>query len=491
MVSKSLQEKDSQPLRLLSVIVPVYNEVFTLHQLLGRVLAVDLPKEVILVDDGSTDGSREILSAIERGTLTFPEPEGRKTVFRVIYHDVNQGKGASLRTGFAHASGDLAIVQDADLEYDPQDYFRLAEPILSGDADVVYGSRFLGTRRRALFFWHSVGNKILTLVSNIFSNLNLTDMETGYKMFKTEIIKSLPIQSNRFGFEPEITAKIAKLRCRVYEVPVSYNGRSYAEGKKIGWKDGVAAIFTILRFWLVDDLYDKTAGLRTLRIMEGAGDYNEWLFEQCRPYIGKRVLEMGSGVGNITKFLVDRERVIATDIIPFYLEELKRMFHGMPNVAVEKLDLTDGDTAERIRKQYRPNAVLSMNVLEHIENDRLALKNVNRLLEKGGRFALLVPAHQALYSDMDKNLGHFRRYDKRSLNVLLEEAGFRVESSRYLNFLGALGWFVNGQLLRRKLIPSRQVRAFDFLVKTLAIEKFISPPLGLSVLAVAHKEKDV
>ncbi len=222
----------------LSIVIPVYNEKATLMKLLRRVEEVDYEKEIILVDDASTDGSRDILKN---------EVEGRNGVV-VHYHDRNRGKGAALRTGFSKVSGDIVIVQDADLEYDPQDYPVLIGPILDGRADVVFGSRFLGGPHRVLFFWHYVGNLFLTMLSNIMTNINLSDMETCYKVFKSEVLKDIKLTCNRFGFEPEFTAKIARQRFRIYEVPISYSGRDYSEGKKIGWKDGVAAIWFILKF---------------------------------------------------------------------------------------------------------------------------------------------------------------------------------------------------------------------------------------------------
>ncbi|MEE9119728.1 MAG: glycosyltransferase family 2 protein [Syntrophobacteria bacterium] len=226
----------------ISVVIPVYNEVSTIREIVVRVQAVDLDKEIIIVDDGSTDGTRELLQEI---TLSQDN-------VRVLYHDRNQGKGAALRTGFEGATGDIVIIQDADLEYDPREYPVLLEPILDGRADVVYGSRFLGGPHRVLFFWHYLGNKFLTLLSNALTNLNLTDMETCYKVFKREILNDIQLKSNRFGFEPEFTAKIAKRGFRIYETSISYSGRTYAEGKKIGWKDGVKAIFAILWFRFFD-----------------------------------------------------------------------------------------------------------------------------------------------------------------------------------------------------------------------------------------------
>ena len=226
----------------LSVVIPVYNEKSTIREIIRRVQAVDvgMEREIVVVDDGSTDGTRDVLPELASGEV------------RIFLHEKNRGKGRALQTGFANALGDIVLIQDADLEYDPRDYLTLLTPILEGRADVVYGSRFLGGPHRVLFFWHSVGNRLLTTFSNMVSNLNLTDMETCYKVFRSEVLRQIRLRSERFGFEPEITIKMAKLKCRVYEVPVSYSGRDYAEGKKIGWKDGVAAIFHIVRFRFFD-----------------------------------------------------------------------------------------------------------------------------------------------------------------------------------------------------------------------------------------------
>jgi glycosyltransferase involved in cell wall biosynthesis len=226
----------------LSVVIPVYNEVKTIKEIVSRVQAVDLEKEIIIVDDGSSDGTRELLQEI---TLSHEN-------IRVVYHDRNQGKGAALRTGFEVTTGDIVIIQDADLEYDPREYPVLLEPILDGRADIVYGSRFLGGPHRVLFFWHYLGNKFLTLLSNALTNLNLTDMETCYKVFRREVLNDIQLKSNRFGFEPEFTAKIAKKGFRIYETSISYSGRTYAEGKKIDWKDGVKAIVAIIWFRFFD-----------------------------------------------------------------------------------------------------------------------------------------------------------------------------------------------------------------------------------------------
>lgn len=229
---------DHQKIRL-SIVIPCYNEINTIEEIVRRVQSsVNFNKEIIIIDDKSTDGTRDIL-----------REKIESLVDKVLYHDKNRGKGAALRTGIKAATGDIVIIQDADLEYDPREIPKVLQPILDGRADVVYGSRFMGGEpHRVVFFWHMVGNKILTTLSNMFTNLNLTDMETCYKAFRREIIQSIEIEEDRFGFEPEITAKIAKMKCRIYEVGISYSGRTYEEGKKIGWKDGISAIMCIIKY---------------------------------------------------------------------------------------------------------------------------------------------------------------------------------------------------------------------------------------------------
>jgi glycosyltransferase involved in cell wall biosynthesis len=229
----------------LSILMPVYNERATIGTIIPRVFAVEVAgsKQLVIVDDGSTDGTREWLQQLAA--------EGRPDI-SVVLHDRNQGKGAAIRTGLAHVTGDVVLIQDADLEYDPSDYPKLIEPILRGQADVVYGNRFHGGVHRDLYFWHSLGNQALTFLSNLLTNLNLSDMEVGYKVFRAEVLKCITLRSNRFGFEPEVTAKVAKLGCRIYEVPIAYHGRTYAEGKKITWRDGLAALWCLARYRFFD-----------------------------------------------------------------------------------------------------------------------------------------------------------------------------------------------------------------------------------------------
>ena len=230
--------------------MPVYNEVHTLAEILRRLARADFPKEIVIVDDCSTDGSRDFLRKLDKEGLSIVEVSRSSITqsVQVIFQPVNQGKGAAIRAGFKAASGDIVIIQDADLEYDPNDIPRVIQPILDGEADVVFGSRFTGTPRRVLYYWHTVFNSLLTAASNISTGLNLTDMETCYKAFRREVLENIRVEEDRFGVEPELTAKVAKRRYRIYEVPISYHGRTYEEGKKIGWKDAVRAVYAIVKY---------------------------------------------------------------------------------------------------------------------------------------------------------------------------------------------------------------------------------------------------
>ncbi|HEV8570799.1 MAG TPA: glycosyltransferase [Actinoplanes sp.] len=457
----------------LSVVIPAYNERATIREVLRRVQATPHDKEILVVDDGSSDGTREILAGV-----TDPN-------VRVLLHERNQGKGAALRTGFAAATGDFLIVQDADLEYDPRDYEKLLEPLLAGDADVVYGSRFAGYPRRVLFFWHTVANQFLTLLSNMTTNMNLTDMETGYKAFRIDVVRRLVVESERFGVEPEITAKIAKLGCRVYEVPISYHGRTYAEGKKIGWRDAVQAVGAIVRYGLLPGRASSHAGYDTLSTMDGLQNYTAWLWKQVAPYVGDRVFEAGCGTGTMTRYLAGREYVLGLDIDEHYVQMMRGGYAGRPNVRIEHADLAAPEWS--FLDGHRFDTVVCTNVLEHLPDDRSVMARFHDVLQPGGRVVLVVPAKIQLYGTIDRALGHYRRYERTSLERLLRRTGFEVEELRYLNLTGALGWLLNGRLLRREVVPSGQAALYDRAFPLLSLADRLNPPFGLSVLAVGRK----
>ena len=471
----------------LSVIVPVFNERATIWEILTRVARRPEVDQLVIIDDCSSDGTGEVLRESEsRGWPELASAVGRKLPEIILLaHDVNQGKGAALRTGFAVADRDVFLTQDADLEYDPDDYPQILRPLYDGRADVVYGSRFAGYPRRVLFFWHALGNKMLTTLSNMLCDLNLTDMETGYKAMRKELVQAMVLRSNRFGIEPEMTAKLARLRARIYEVPISYSGRSYSEGKKIGWKDAVSAVWTMFRCALTDDRESSDPLHATLHRMAALDRYNSFLFDQIRSSVGRVVLEVGSGTGTMTQLLRDRDEVVATDIDPRYIQLLERRFLNNENVESCIYDLSKPAPEEVSRRTY--DTILCLNVLEHVEDDHGALVRLRELLRPDGKLILLVPAHGALYGDMDEAIGHYRRYEKAALVELLSSAGFETDDVFHVNALSTLGWFLNGKILKRQAVPGMQARIADRLVPLFRLERKLKLPFGLSVISVARR----
>ena len=484
MDSSTLPERPANRL-MLSVIMPVYNERATIREILRRVLERPEVDELVIVDDCSKDGTGEILAdEAQAGWPSLHAALGRPLPsIRLERHTVNQGKGSALRTGFGIATGDIFLTQDADLEYDPADYPKLLDPIVDGRADAVYGSRFAGYPRRVLLFWHSLGNKLLTLLSNMFCNLNLTDMETGYKAIRREMALAMVLRSRRFGIEPEITAKLARMRARIYEVPISYSGRSYSEGKKIGWKDAISAVWTIVRCALTDDRESNDPLYTTLRRMSALDRYNAFLFELIRRDVGQRVLEVGAGTGTMTTFLRDRDQVIATDVDAQYLRLLSRRFENASNVEVTAFDLGAEVPPDVASRRY--DTIICLNVLEHVADDETALRHLRDLLEPGGKLVLLVPAHRALYGTMDAAVGHHRRYAGEEVARLLTRVGFHAERQTFVNAASIPAWLLNGRVLKRRGVPGLQARQANLLVPVFRFEQRLRLPFGLSVIAVA------
>lgn len=467
----------------ISILIPVYNERFTLREIIRRVYAqAEILHEVVVVDDGSTDGSRGQLKDLTARYGTHRVP------LRVFYKDANEGKGAAIAYGAAKITGDVIIIQDADLEYSPKDYPALLAPILDGGADVVYGSRFTSASRNALLFWHMVANRVLTLMCNVLSNLNLTDVWTGYKVFRADVLCQLPLRSHGFGFEPEVTIKVSKLGCRISEVPISYAGRTYAEGKKIGVKDAVTGTLAMLRAWLSNDLGPLAVGEQTLRVMSRAQNYNLFLYDQIKPFLGRELVEVGAGVGNISRMLLDRDRVVLTDESQNYVDQLQRTYRDWEYVSAKRLDLVAPQTDDATAALWGSfDTAVSFQVIEHIEDDVTALKNTLRLLKPGGRLVLMVPAHQALFGDMDQALGHFRRYEESDLREKLVRAGFEIETFKFLNPIAVPGWWLNGRIFKQRIIPVFQLWLFDklnFLTRWLA---GFNLRFGLVIFTVARR----
>jgi glycosyltransferase involved in cell wall biosynthesis len=465
----------------ISILIPTYNERYTVRSLVKKVseasLLNDYNREIIIVDDNSTDGTWEILKSMSNEISSI----------RLFRQEKNCGKGAAIQRAILEATGDIAIFQDADLEYDPNEYIDLLEPILSGHADVVYGSRFAaGRARRVLFFRHAIGNRIITFLSNLLTDLNLTDIETCYKVFRMELLKSIPIRSKRFGIEPEITAKIAKRGFRIYEVPISYYGRTYREGKKITWKDGISALFVILKYWLIDDIY-KISDAKILHTLSGTHRFNKWLAEEISPYVGNSVLEIGAGLGNITIELLPRDLYVCSDIEPLHLYSLQNLFCRRPNVKVKELDISAD--ISHCGPQEKFDTVICLNVLEHIENHEKALSNMNKLLTPGGRMILLVPNSPSLFSSIDIAVGHIRRYRKKDIKSLVKKAGFKFEQIREFNRVSVPGWIWNGKFRKRKTFPRLQLKMFDSLVWLWKLIDSYLPWRGESIIIVAKKDE--
>jgi SAM-dependent methyltransferase len=471
----------------LSVVMPCFNEERTVGQVVRAVLASPWVAEVIAVDDCSTDGTRALLEGVADPRL------------RVLAQPSNQGKGAALRRGFVAARSPYVIVQDADLEYDPGEYGLLLRPVLEDKADVVYGSRFhAGRPHRVLYFWHSVGNRVLTTFSNAMTNLNLSDVATCYKLFRREVLESLVIEEDRFGFEAEITAKVSRAGWRIYEVGISYAGRTYSEGKKASWSAGVRSLYCVLRYARgggpatpgrgrpeISVTFEEadTELADTLANLEGAANYADWIMALAEPHLGEHVLEVGAGHGSMTERLAARGRVTATELsercVPLLEERYRHydhvtVFHGdvLANTALGPFD-----------------SVVLVNVLEHIENDEKALRSLMRLLRPGGTVVLYVPALEGLYSDFDRRIGHHRRYRRAQLASVMLRAGLEPVDLRYVNTVGALAWWLMARKLRRSPTAGWAVELYDKAVVPVLrrLESGRRPPVGQSIFAVGRR----
>ena len=464
----------------LSVLMPLYNERWTLATIIRRVLAVplDLELELIVVDDGSSDGSWEELQRVAGG-----DPR-----IRVFRHDRNRGKGAAIRTAIGQMTGDVAVVQDADLEYDPNDYLRLLTPIRDGRAEAVFGSRFSGETHRVLYFWHSVGNKLLTMLANMVNDVNLTDMETCYKMVRADVLRQLRLQSNTFTLEPEITCRLAQWGARIYEVPISYSGRTYLEGKKIKAVDGFKVFGELFRCRWLDPQFTHHRGLYVLKSIARARKFNRWLLAECGPWLGDRILEAGAGIGSLSALLLSRSRLVLLDRDPTFIGRLQDQFGQRGNVRVLQADLTRPEDAA-LWKDERIDTVLCSGVLERLGPDEEVLRRFHDALEPGGHCLVVVPAEMSLYNALDRAQGHQRRYGAAELREKMERAGFEVVFSRSVGKLASLAWWLWGRVLRRRRVSPRQIVWADRLFPLTRLLDYCLPVAGETLIMVGRRRE--
>jgi SAM-dependent methyltransferase len=408
-----------------------------------------------------------------------------------LRHERNGGKGQAVRTALARVECAITVVHDADLEYNPQDLIRIVRVFVEEKADAVFGSRFSGSEaRRVLMFRHEIGNRLLTLLTNLVTNLNLTDMETCYKAVRTDLLRSIPLASTDFRIEPELTIKLAKRGARIFEVPISYAGRTYQEGKKINWRDGVGALAAIVRFGISDNLFNADEhGSHTLNRLSRAPRFSAWMGDVVRPHCGQRVLEIGSGTGNLTRELIPRELYFASDINPLYLDSLKGLTHDRPYLHVTLTDVTKVESFPQVPGGF--DTVVCLNVIEHVDDDRGALENIRRVLAADGRAVILVPHGPQIHGTLDEVLGHRRRYTLESLQQLAEQAGFTVRETILFNRTGWPAWWLNGKILKRRSFGLGQIVALNTLTPVFRRidERLPFPPLSLIAILEPRKQE--
>jgi glycosyltransferase involved in cell wall biosynthesis len=467
----------------LTVIVPVFNEQHLVEASLSRLHVLgDSPLlkqvQVIVVDNGSTDQTPAVLQRFQACLdQDFGAAKFRWNFLRI---ERNRGRGDAVRKGIDIADCDLVVAHDADLEYYPADLLKMVKLFLEEEADAVFGSRFRGGGefRRLLYLRHSLVNWFLTFLGSMITNLDLSDIETGYKMVRRELLQSIPIDHDDFRTEPELAIKLAKRDARIFEVPIRYSGRTRQEGKKIGLRDGILTLGCMARNWLSDDVYKEDAfGSHVLTRLRRAPRFSRWMADMLRPHVGQRVLELGAGIGNLTVELIPRNSYWASDRNPLYLHNLRRLAPTQPYLHVCLINAEDSNSFPK--EQF--DTVICRYTIEHAEDDLLAMRNVFNAVSNDGNVLVLVPHNPSFYGTLDKVVGHLRRYTLAELTDLGNRAGLRMKLAIAFNRAGSPAWWWDGKVVRHRNIRLWQVKLFNFLVPVIRlIDSWLPfPPLTL------------
>ncbi len=464
----------------LSIIVPCRNQRYTIRGTLQNILGVAIPHglrlEVIVVDDGSTDGTSAEIQQLHKnhpGIIT-------------LAHETTKGFGACIKTALARVTGDVCIVQDAALAYDPSEYHRLLDPIIDGLADVVIGSRTLPCQHRRLIPYHRARrlNKISRFVSRL-ANREITDILSPFCAYRALILKSIPIRCSGAEVSIELAMKAIKRGFRIYEAPVSFRGWSYEGDATMTLRQLWRGRFTALGFYLVDDIYENQYGHDILHRLSATHRFNQWMADTIRPWVGDKVLEIGAGMGNLSMKLLPRETYVVSDIDPLHLDYLRQVLASNMRVQVEVADLEKPEDFDALENTF--DTVVCLNVVEHVNNDEMALQNIRRALVPGGRACILVPQIPAIYGTLDKVLGHFRRYTRAELTEKLTRAGFEVEHAFSFNRPAVPAWWLNGRIFRATNFGRIQLKMYDSLVWLFRIIDRMLPWPGVSIIAIARK----
>ncbi|MDR1960192.1 MAG: glycosyltransferase family 2 protein [Planctomycetaceae bacterium] len=468
---------------VLSILIPVYNEQSYLARIVERVMAASVPgnlqKEIIIVNDASKDQTSLVIQELCRKyheISAFEQP-------------VNMGKGAAIRRAIQEMTGQFAIIQDADLEYDPNDYQTVLKPLVEGLTDVVYGSRF-ATRemRRIVHYHHKLGNLFLTHLSNWMTGLDLTDMETCYKAFRSELVKSIPLRSNRFGIEPELTAKLAKRGAVFYEVPISYHGRNYNDGKKIGWKDGISAIWTIFKYRLIDDCYDEQNSKNVLQKLNHVQNKLKQIGKIISAYCGTQIIEMGSGEGLISRYLPQRKKLTLTASNSADLRILENQFEGNQTTDVQKLDPYSETEVESIAEKRKYDTVVLYNIPNNKEERKKFFFRIKKLLQPGGKVLLVLPQYRILSCYLEKESQDDIRYSQKEVKTFLIDCGYKIVTQRSFDFSSFLLRFFNFTLLRKRNVRKIQLKIYNSLLPWVAALEHCLPLPGADMFIAAEPD---